>query len=194
MLLHIGGEIPGASVAQAASEAATEKHSASQTPTEVRRLIREARYAEAESVTRELLSKVDAKLGPYSEKAGELVPLLAEILVRSGQTEGSEWRDLVERQAAIWQKTTRVNPPWPVYLLLLRWADLLMETGDYARARALFERARETIQNTHYPNEHSLVVSFARLLLITGDYDEAQQLLDRSSATERPRSGAICKR
>ena len=106
----------------------------------LRRLIREARFPEAEAGARRLLAETEAATGPESVETAEVLEALVEALWRGGRVRAPETKTLAERALAI--NEARFGAAHPVVARTQTLvAGLASDTGDSSTASALHERA-----------------------------------------------------
>ncbi len=150
----------------------------------LRRLVKQGRYAEAETAARALLAAVEETSGRESLEAADVLDILVEALWRGGKAREAQSRELAERAIQIKEKTLGKDHP-AVASSLNNLAALLIATGDYAGARPLHERAlaiREKSLGPDHPEVASSLNGLAKLLWNTGDYAGARPLLERALA------------
>jgi CHAT domain-containing protein/Tfp pilus assembly protein PilF len=147
-------------------------------------LIEAGSYAEAETQARALLARVEAKDGPDSLDAADVIDALVESLLYAGKATDPDARLLAGRAVAIREKT--LGPEHPdLASSLNNLASLLYTVGDYAGARPLYERAlavQEKALGPDHPDIATSLDNLASLLYAMGDYAEARPLLERALA------------
>ncbi len=100
-----GSELAGTATASAAQEPPVQQ---TQNLDKVRDLIKDGKYAEAETLARELLKQVEASSGPDSLKVAEVLDVLVEALYRGSKPTAPGSRELAERAVSI--KESAIGP------------------------------------------------------------------------------------
>lgn len=158
----------------------------------VRNLLLQGRYVDAEAGARSLLAEVEAKNGPDSLEAAEVIDALVEALWRGGKVRAPETRSLAERSVAI--KEAQLGPSHPgVGSALTTLGIVLRLRGDYPGARSLFERAlsiQEQALGTAHPELARTLTMAALLAVDTGDLSAAQGLHERALSIREQALGA----
>jgi tetratricopeptide (TPR) repeat protein/CHAT domain-containing protein len=107
---------------------------------ELRRLITQGHYAEAESGARALLSDVEERSGSDSVEAADVIDLLVESMWRGGRSRQPEAKQLAQRALAI--REARQGPDQTKTAVSVRNLAIVMEdTGEFKSAGSLYERA-----------------------------------------------------
>ncbi|MBI4242265.1 MAG: CHAT domain-containing protein [Candidatus Rokubacteria bacterium] len=149
---------------------------------EVRRLLDDARFREAESSARDLLERAQGRHGTNSLEAARVLDLLVEALWRGGKASDPESRRLAERALRI--KEERLEPDHPdLAASLQNLAAVLLDLAQYHAARPLYERAlaiRERALGSDHPDLATTLNELAKLERSTGDYARARSHLERS--------------
>jgi len=147
-----------------------------------RSLIDVCNYDAAETHARTLLQKVSNMHGEDSIEAAGVQDLLVEALWMAGKVKGPEAKALAEEAVEI--KEGLLGPHHPdVAVSLSQLALVLSEIGDYAGARARFDRALRILEEAGDTREADLgnVLSrIASLFHSTGDYAGAKRLYERA--------------
>jgi len=175
-------ELAGTATVRAAQETPPQQTQAAQNLDKVRNLIKDGKYAEAETLARELLAQ--AAPGADSLKVAEVLDPLVESLWRGGKVRSPESQKLAERAMSIKEKALGPDHP-EVARSLDNLAILLQATRDYAGARPLFERAlaiQEKALGPEHPDVAQSLTSLANLLYTTGNYAGARPLYERALA------------
>ena len=102
-------------------------------------LLRQARYAEAEKLTRELLKKAEASLPAESLEIGRILYLLGDCRLRMGLREDLENLTIFERSSRIKSAALGANHDEAVDAQLM-YAHALHGMGRHAESRAIQER------------------------------------------------------
>jgi len=148
----------------------------------IRGLMRQARYADAESAARSALAEEQAANGTDSVGSSRLLDLLVESMNRGGKASDPENRRLADR--AIELKTTLFGAGHAEVALSLRnLAVLFSRSGDYARSRPLFEEVLALQENALGGDHVELARTlreFASLKRRSGDFEGAAGLLERA--------------
>jgi tetratricopeptide (TPR) repeat protein len=148
----------------------------------IRHLIKEGRYAEAETAARALLGEAEAKYGAESTEAADALDLLIAARLLGGKANDPESRSLVERTLELRQKTLGPDHP-DMAQALANLGTLHYQTGDYAGARPYWEQAltiREKAFGPNHPDVARSLNNLAILLKVMGDYAGAQPLSERA--------------
>jgi len=151
---------------------------------ELKALLKEARYAEAEAGGRALLAEVEAKQGAESIETAEVLDVLVDALWRGGKTRDPETRRFAERALAIRERALGPDDPG-IVTSLNGLAVVISRSGDIAGARPLFERAlaiREKALGPDHPDVANSLMGLANLLARAGDYAAARPLFERALA------------
>jgi tetratricopeptide (TPR) repeat protein/CHAT domain-containing protein len=184
MFLSSGNVLAESAVAGMATDSPDEASRGSGTIDQVRTLIDEGHYADAEGVARELLPKVKAVHCADSLEAAEVLDVLVESLWRSGKWAQPETRALAERAVAIKEEELgpeHVNVAQSLFNLGL----LAQEMWEYDDARPLLERAlaiREKALGPEHLDLARTLTGLGDLLLWIEEYDEARPILERALA------------
>ena len=151
---------------------------------DTRKLLREARYPEAETSARTLLAEAEAASGPDSIQAALVVDVLVEALWRGGKVRAAETKALAERSVALKEQLLGSRHP-DVGSSLATLGLVLRLRGDYPGAKALFERAltiQEQALEPGHPDVARTLTLSAGLRADTGDLAGAQALHERALA------------
>jgi len=178
-LLLFGGKIASPAIVQ---DTLKQEIKAPQNLEKARQLIKDGKYAEAETLARELLKQAEAALGADSLKTAEVLDVLVESLFRGGKARQPESRKLAERAIEIKQKLLGPDHP-EVAKSLYNLAALLLQLPDYAGAKPLFERAlaiREKALGPDHPDVAQSLNGLGALLGRTNDYAGARSLYERA--------------
>ena len=163
----------------------------------LRRLIREARFPEAEDGARRLLTETEAASGPDSLQTAQVLDALVEALWRGGRVRAPETKTLAERALAI--NEGRLGGSHPAVASSLTTVGIVLRLqGDYTGARSRFERAlaiqEQVLGRDHADVARTLTMS-AGLAADTGDLSTALALHQRALAIRQqalpPRDPAI---
>ena len=148
------------------------------------RLLREARYAEAERDARALLGQVEAGGAADSLQTARVIDALVEALWRGGKVRAPETRTLAERSLAVRQNLLGGEHP-DVASSLTSLAIVVRLLGDYPQARTLFDRAlaiqEKALGPVHGEVARTLTAS-AVLAADSGDLGQAQTSYERALA------------
>ena len=156
----------------------------------VRALIKTGKFPEAEALARGLLASAEQQQGARSPQAADALDLLVEVLWRARKVKDSSARELAERAVSIRE---RGAPPDSAALALSLYnlGNILQNTGDYAAARASYERSL-TIQESApaaAPDLPRTLTTYGMLLHKTEDFAEAKRALERASAVYEAEKG-----
>jgi len=149
---------------------------------DLRGLVEQGKYAEAEEGARALLAEVESTHGPASAEAADALDVLVESRWRQGKFGEPETRELAQRALDI--KTEVLGPDHAsVAESLNNLAVISFFIGDYGAAGSLWERAVEIRERTLAPDDPQLAQTLnnlANLLQTIGDYDAALPLYGRA--------------
>jgi CHAT domain-containing protein/tetratricopeptide (TPR) repeat protein len=155
-----------------------------------RTLLSASKLAEAEALARVLLADADKKYGPQSLQSADVLDVLVETLWRARKVKDGGARDLAERVVSI-----RESAAPPDSALLARSAynlgNVLQNMGDYAAARAAYERALR-IQESAPSAEADLprtLTTYGMLLHKTEDFADAKSALERAAGAYEAEGG-----
>jgi CHAT domain-containing protein/tetratricopeptide (TPR) repeat protein len=153
-------------------------------PEDIRSLVDQGRYAEAEEAGRRFLAAREARSGSESAETAEALDLVLSALLPGGKSGDPETRLLAERAVAIKEKN--FGPDHLEAAISLRnLAILHSESGDYPEALRLFERVlsiREKLLGPQHPEVARSLRNVARTRQELGDYAVARPLLERAIA------------
>jgi CHAT domain-containing protein/tetratricopeptide (TPR) repeat protein len=150
----------------------------------VRRLLRDARYGEAETGARTLLAQTEAAGGGDSLEAARVIDLLVEALWRGGRVRAPETRTLADRAVTLKEKHLGASSPDAAFSLVTL-AIVVRLQGDYAQARSVFERAlaiQEKALGPQHADVARTLTAFAVLVADTGDLSGARAMYERALA------------
>jgi CHAT domain-containing protein/tetratricopeptide (TPR) repeat protein len=123
---------------------------------DIRRLLREARYGDAEKASRELLAATEASRGCDSVETAEAMDLVVEALWLGDKTKrGGEALDLVRRAIALKEKALGPEDARLVPSLKLE-GSVLIDQGKYAEARRQLERALVLAVQAYGPDDRQV--------------------------------------
>ena len=149
---------------------------------EIKTLIKEGKYAEAEAQARELLAEAEVRHGAESPQAAEVIDQLSVSLYQGGKVSEVESEELAERAIAIKEKSFGAEHP-EVASSLRNLAIVYAMQGKFANAEPLFKRAL-TIREKALGPEHPLVAAslnnLANLYNFQGKYADAEPLYKRA--------------
>jgi len=158
---------------------------AEETPLDaVKGLVKEGKYAEAESAARTLLAKVEAQSGARSVEAAAVLDVLVQALLSEGKSRDAATRELAERAIAIKEQALGKDHP-DLTVSLSRLAAVLWGGGDLTAARSLLERALAIREKALGPDHLDVAKTqshLGTLLREMGDYEAARSLLERALA------------
>jgi CHAT domain-containing protein/TolA-binding protein len=178
---YLGSEMARAPIASAAQETPVQQ---TQNLDKARELIKDGKYAKAETLARELLKQVEATPDTDSLKVAEVLDLLVEALYRGGKANAPESRRFAERAVAIKEKAFGPDHP-EVAISLNHLANLLYYAEDYARAKPLYERALMIGEKTLGPEHLEVAKSLTGLAALrsrAGEHNWAKPLYERALA------------
>ena len=151
---------------------------------DIGKLLRDARYAEAETAARNLLVETEAADGSESVQVAHVLDLLVEALWRGGKFRSADSRTLADRAAAI--KETRLGVDHADFGFSLATVGLILRLrGEYSDARSVLERAlaiQERAGGPRHPDVARTLTFLATLATETGDLAAAQALGERALA------------
>ncbi len=153
---------------------------------EIKALIKDGQYAEAESQARELLAKVEAEHGVESLEAAKVLDQLVESLWRGGKAADEESEDFAKRAVSIKEQVLGPQDS-EVATSLNNLANFYYNQGKYAEAEPLHKRALAIWEKALGPEHPHVAVSLnnlADLYTLQGKYAEAEPLFKRSLAIE----------
>jgi len=156
---------------------------------QVTRLIRQGRYAEATPIATEALRIAEATFGPNDRNVAMVLDYLAQIY--DGQSKFAEAEPLYERALQIDEKVLGPEDP-NVATDLNNLATLYGEESKYAEAEPLFERAIQIDEKSLGPNDSRLATdlnNLAELYRDRGRYAEAEPLYLRALQIDEKASG-----
>ncbi len=149
---------------------------------EIRTLLDEKKFEEAEVRARALLPTVAASSGEDSLLYAEVLDLLVEAMRRSGKADLPETR-LLSEQALRWKEEHLDPDDVSLAESLKNLADILQSTGRYQDARPLLERAlsiaEQSLGNAD-PKIEKFVRDLGNVHLGLGNFDAALELYERS--------------
>ncbi len=149
---------------------------------DLKSLIKERKFAEAESGARSLLARVEAKSGADSVEAARVLDILVESLWRGGKGGEIETRELAERAVTIKERVLG-SDHLDVATSLSNFGTVLWWSADFAASRLQHERGlaiREKTLGPDHPDVATSLTGIATALYETGDYAKAVPLLDRA--------------
>lgn len=158
---------------------------------EIRRLMREGRYADAETAARVLLSDEEAAHGAESLQAAEALDQLVPALQWGGKGRSDESRRLAERAVVIKEKALGLEHPGVAYSLN-NLGSLLFVRGEYDDARARLERALAIGEKALGPGDPVVASSLFRLggvLEAKGEFPQSVALQQRALAIQEKALG-----
>jgi len=154
------------------------------TLTQARTLLKDQRYAQAETLARELLAAAEATEGAESLQAAAALDLLVESLWRGQKGKEPETRELAERAVAIKERVLG-SDHLDLAASLHGAAEVLRASRQYTEAMALCERAltiREKVLGPKHVDFAQSLSRLANLLRLTGDTAKAMTLAARAVA------------
>ncbi len=178
-------------IARAAQETPAQQTQASENLDKVRDLIKDGKYAQAETLARRLLAEIEATAGSDSLKIAEVLDVLVEALYRGGKAKQPGSREFAERAVEIKKNILGPNHP-EAAVSLNNLAILLKDMGDYAGARLLYERTltiREKTLGPDHPEVARALNNLANLLMESGDYVGARLLHQRALTIQEKSQG-----
>ncbi len=159
---------------------------------EIRALLSDARYQEAEEAALSLLKNVEAESGLRSLRAAEVLDILVEARWRGGKAGEPETLNLAER--AIKMKEAIVGREHASVATSLKNLGVMRyKTGDLDGARPLFERAlaiQEKTLGSEHPETAKTLNNLGVLLYDNGQYGRARPILERALAIREKILGA----
>ena len=139
-------------------------------------------YPEAEKLAREILREVEATFGAESIQAAQVLDVLIESTVQRNKQVADDSRVLIERAISIREKALGPGHT-EVVNSLNKFAKLLSDMGDYAKAQDYMEKALR-IQEKKYGSEHlevaSTLINTGLIQKETGDLHESRILIERA--------------
>jgi CHAT domain-containing protein/Tfp pilus assembly protein PilF len=158
---------------------------------EVKELIRNGRYAEAESAASALLAEMEAQGKGDTVETAQVLDVLVESLWRGGKARAPKTMELARRAIAIKEETLGPDHP-EVAVSVYNLAVPLVVSGDHAGAKPQFERAlaiREKALGPDHPLVAASLNGLANLLKDIGDYDGAMAAYERALAIREKTAG-----
>jgi tetratricopeptide (TPR) repeat protein len=180
--LCFGSAISETAVARILQQTPAQETQALQNLDNIRELIKNGKYAEAETLARKLLAENEVTFGADSVKTAEVLDVLVEALFRGGKAKQPESREFAERAIEIKKNILGSNHP-EVAVSLNNLAIILNIIGDFAGARPLFEQAlaiREQALPPDHPEVARSLNNLANLLRNIGNFTEAKPLYERA--------------
>ena len=150
---------------------------------EIRQLIKEGQYRQAETAARSLLARVQASGAQESLEMAEVLDLLVESLWQGGRLSTAEGRRFAEQAVAAKEKLGAAEPSLAKSLFHL--AVWHFQSGDHATAKPLFERTlaiRERVLGPDDPDVAFTLNVFGSSRTAAGDFREARRMLERGLA------------
>jgi len=167
---------------QTATSSAPDGSSATTSADQARELIREGHYAEAESLARELLIQEEARSGSDSLPVAEILDIVVEAGRLGGKLKDPMTREAARRAIKIKEDLLGADHP-DVARSVNNLANLLVESGDYAGAKPLYERVLRIQDQKLDPNDPLIAKTlnnFANLISDMGDYTGSRPLYERA--------------
>jgi len=158
---------------------------------DVRGLIKQGKYADAENEARKLLELAEAEHGESSPEAAAVIDVLVEARWRGGKAREPETRAMAEQAIAL--KEAVHGPQHDAVadsLTNLGVIDFLL--GDYKSAQLSWERAlaiREQVLGPDDPGVAQLLNNLANLFTHIGDLGKARELNERALAIREQEFG-----
>lgn len=162
--------------------ASAEKDPALQKLDNVKALLKDGSYADAEKLAREILAEVEAKHGVESLQAAQVLDVLVESILRSKMQVDDESQALAERAISIRERALGPEHAKVVKSLKI-FTTLFRRTGDYAGAKSLLERALVKAEKAYSPNHIEVAGILNNLGILhreTRDYARAREFLERA--------------
>ena len=151
---------------------------------DIGKLLREARYADAERSARNLLTETEANVGADSLEAARVLDVLVEALWRGAKFRAPETKSLAERAASIKEK--QLGSGHADFGFSLATTGLILRLrGDYPAARSTLERAlaiQERASGPRSPDVARTLTFLTTLATETGDLEVARAFGERSLA------------
>jgi CHAT domain-containing protein/tetratricopeptide (TPR) repeat protein len=148
---------------------------------EIRDLLRDGRYSDAESGARALLATVERQDGERSLEVARILDLLSEAMRRGGKPAEAETRAAARRAVNI--KEELLGPDHPeVAASLHQLASAYFVAGELAEARPLLERSLAIRERALGPNDPLVAESadyLGNLLSEQGEDEAAAPLIER---------------
>jgi CHAT domain-containing protein/Tfp pilus assembly protein PilF len=177
----------------AASIAVAEQATADEPVQQLRSLVREGQYAEAERGARELLAHLENEEKVQTATAGAVLDVLVESRWRGGKAFEPETRELAQR--AIEVKTRALGADHAELAESLNnLAILHFFGGEYLEAKPLWERAivlRRNALGPDHPKVAHMMNNLANLLTMIGEYDQARELYEQALAIREEAFGPV---
>jgi CHAT domain-containing protein/Tfp pilus assembly protein PilF len=149
---------------------------------EVRGLIKQGKYADAETEARELLEQVGSRHGVESPEAAAVMDALVESRWRGGKAQEPETREMAEQVIALKEKMLGPDHV-DVAESLTNFGVISFFLGDFKSARDSWERGlaiRETALGADHPDVAQLLNNLANLALAIGDLGGARELNEQA--------------
>jgi CHAT domain-containing protein/tetratricopeptide (TPR) repeat protein len=152
--------------------------------TPVRQLIFDARYGEAETAARTVLSASELEHGRESLPVADAIDVLVEALWRGGKVRAAETKALAERAVVIKETAVGLSHPG-LGFSLTNLGNVLRLRGEFAAAGPPFERALTILEQALGPSHRDVartLTFLAGLAADTGDLARARTLNERALA------------
>ncbi len=153
---------------------------------QVRGLLKEARYADAEVRARMLLAQAEARRESSSVEAAQVLDALVEALWRGGKSSAAETRDLAERAVRLKEQALGSEDPG-VAASLRNLAIVLEDNHELDSARRTYERTlaiREKAFGPDHPDVARSLRDLANLHSNAGRYSKAREIYERALAIQ----------
>ncbi len=158
---------------------------------QIKALLKDGQYAEAEAQARELLANVEAEHGAKSLEAATVLDQLVESLRRGGKAAEPEIKELAERALAI--KAKALGPEHPELAKSLNSIGAIFYfRGRYKETEQLWKRSlaiREKALALEHPYVAASLNNLAALYSGQSKYAEAEPLLKRALAIDEEAFG-----
>jgi CHAT domain-containing protein/tetratricopeptide (TPR) repeat protein len=148
----------------------------------IKRLLRDARYLEAEAGARAAFAQIEVAGEPESLQAARVIDALVEALWRGGKVRAPETRTLAERSVAVKEKLLGPDHSDVAYSLTSLGIVVRLR-GDYPLAKTLFERAlaiQEKALGPRHAEVARTLTASAGLAADAGDLRGAQAAYERA--------------
>jgi CHAT domain-containing protein/tetratricopeptide (TPR) repeat protein len=149
---------------------------------EIRGLIKQGKYADAENEARKLLEEVSSQHGVESPEAAAVMDALVESLWRGGKVQEAETQEMAERVIAL--KKKMLGPDHvDVAESLTNFGVISFFLGDFKASRDSWEHGlaiREAALGADHPDVAQLLNNLANLALTIGDLGAAQELNEQA--------------
>ncbi|MGB3861400.1 MAG: CHAT domain-containing tetratricopeptide repeat protein [Candidatus Aminicenantaceae bacterium] len=159
---------------------------------QVKALLKDGNYTEAEKLAREILAEIETKHGLDSLQTAQVIDLLVEAILGRKKKFEAESRVLFERAISI-RAHMLGSEHLEIATSLVNIANILNRNGQWPDAKSYYERALAIYEKTLEPSHEDIGLLLGKLGATTsnmGAYAEAIPILERSVSTLEKTLGA----